>query len=257
MGELLRRIGERVRAERTAHGLTMKQAAVRAGISLRFFAQLEAGRANIAIGRLAQVADALGVAITSLLSSASSGVAPLRLALIGLRGAGKSTIGRMAARELDAAFVELDEVVEKAAGLGLSEIFALHGESYYRRLEERGLQKILAGDKPVVLALSGGIVGNRETFALVKDRCTTVWLKARPDDHMKRVLMQGDRRPIANRVDAMSEMRSILAAREPLYAQADITIDTSRRTPERAVEQLVRALSRRRAARHPSGKNVR
>lgn len=244
--ELLRQVGARVRRRRTERGWTAREAAARSALSLRFYAQLEAGQANIAIGRLAQVAEALDVPLEQLVAEAPAAV-PARkaaIALLGLRGAGKSTLGKAAARRLGLDFVELDERIEERAGLRLAEIFALHGEAYYRRLSLECLRDLLEDGRPRVLAMPGGIVGDAEAFELVRRRCTTAWLRARPEDHMERVRQQGDRRPMADRPNAMAELRSLLVAREPLYALSDITVDTSRHDRERAERALVARLQR-------------
>ena len=244
--ELLKRVGARVRHARGERRLTMRELAERAGLSLRLIAQLEAGEANIAIGRLAAVAAALGVRLEGLVAEAADAAAGERpVALIGLRGAGKSAIGPRVAEALGVPFVELDDRIEEAAGMRVAEIFSLHGEAYYRRLERECLEALLDGGRPSVIALSGGIVGNEEAFALARRRCATVWLKARPEDHMRRVLGQGDRRPVADRPDAMAELRAILASREPLYQLADVTVDTSKHDLEGAVELVLERL-------HPS-----
>ena len=213
-----------MRRARTALGMTLRELAEASGLSLRFVSQLEAGEANIAVGRLAAVAAALGLPLSELVAEDAR---PQAIALLGLRGAGKSTAGPRVARALGLEFVELDEKIEEAAGLKLSELFALHGEAYYRRLEGRALAELLADGKARVIALPGGVVNNEEAWALARRHCTTVWLRADPEDHMDRVLLQGDRRPMADRPNAMAELRAILAAREPLYAEADLTVDTS------------------------------
>jgi XRE family aerobic/anaerobic benzoate catabolism transcriptional regulator len=241
--EVIRRVGARVRHARAERRLTMREVAERSGISLRFLSQLEAGDANIAIGRLAAVATALGVSLADLVAE-DAPAASRDVALLGLRGAGKSTIGPRLAEALGAPVVELDERIEEAAGLRVAEIFSLHGEGYYRRLERECLEAVLDDGRPSVVALSGGIVHNEEAFGLARRRCATVWLKARPEDHMRRVLDQGDRRPVANRPDAMAELRAILAAREPLYGLADVTVDTSRVAADDAVRDVLHALGR-------------
>lgn len=275
--DLLARLGGRVRQLRKERGLTARALAERAGLSLRFVAQLEAGQANIAVLRLEAVARALGVSAAGLVAEAPDvdangargrldallagrssdelercvaaveaalGQARRRgVALLGLRGAGKSSLGPRLAAALGIAFVELDDRIEEAAGLSLTELFALHGEGYYRRLEVQVLSTLLAAGKPFVVALGGGIVQNDEAFRLARAHCTTVWLRARPEDHMQRVLAQGDRRPIAGRDDAMAELEAILAAREPLYRQAELTVDTSHHG-ERTFDALLRAVTR-------------
>jgi XRE family aerobic/anaerobic benzoate catabolism transcriptional regulator len=163
------------------------------------------------------------------------------VALLGLRGAGKSTIGPKLAERLGLPFVELDRVIEQAAGLSLAELFELHGEAYYRRLERETLGTLLSGGG-VVVATGGSLVSDRETYQMLRERATTVWLRARPEDHFSRVLTQGDRRPMAAHPHAMSELKALLAARERLYAQADHTVDTSALTVDAAVDELARTL---------------
>lgn len=259
--ELLSRIGTRVRRLRGGHGWTLRELAERSGLSQRFMSQLEGGQANIAVGRLHSVAEALGVSLAELVEEqrASEDQALVRIerllrgrepeelqrclhaveatlgqqrrtlvALLGLRGAGKSTLGPKVAQSLGLPFVELDERIEQTAGLSLGEVFALHGEPYYRRLEGQCLASLVAEGRPCVVALPGGVVQNDEAFRLIKTHATTVWLKASPEDHMQRVVAQGDRRPMADREDAMAELRALLAAREPLYRQADLSLDTTR-----------------------------
>src|SRR6185369_17124850 len=161
------------------------------------------------------------------------------IALLGLRGAGKTTIGRRLARRLHVPFVELDRRIEEAAGLALDEIFALHGEEYYRRLERETLDGVLREAQPLVLATGGGIVTRADTFAALRRRALTVWLRADSEDHWNRVVQQGDRRPMADHPQAMADLRGLLASREPLYAQAAHTIDTSTLDVDRSVDALV------------------
>jgi XRE family aerobic/anaerobic benzoate catabolism transcriptional regulator len=165
------------------------------------------------------------------------------IALLGLRGAGKTTIGRRLARRLRVPFIELDRRIERAAGLTVGEIFSLHGEEYYRRLERQALEAILDAGRPVVLATGGGLVTSPDTYTLLRRRALTIWLRAQPEDHWNRVVQQGDRRPMADHPQAMAELRRLLASRESLYAEATHTIDTSRLGIEgtmRAVEALAR-----------------
>ena len=142
------------------------------------------------------------------------------VALLGLRGAGKTTIGKQLARRLRVRFVELDRRIEKAADMSLAELFSLYGEDYYRRLERETLAAVLAEKRPMVLATGGGIVASPDTYALLKKSAVTVWLRAEPEDHWNRVVRQGDRRPMADHPQAMADLRALLAAREPLYAAA-------------------------------------
>lgn len=240
-GDILETLGRRVRVARTARGWTIRELAEHSGLSLRFLVQLETGRANISVKRLADVAEALRLSPADLLSG---GDAPPRvIALLGLRGAGKTTIGRLLARRLRMRFVELDRRIEKAADMTLAELFSLYGEQYYRRLEHDTLAALLAEPRAVVLATGGGLVAAPDTFALLKASATTVWLRATPEDHWNRVVRQGDRRPMADHPQAMADLRALLAAREPLYATADRTVDTSGR-PVRSIVDEIAALSR-------------
>jgi XRE family aerobic/anaerobic benzoate catabolism transcriptional regulator len=167
------------------------------------------------------------------------------IALVGLRGAGKSTIGSAVAKRLGIGFVELDVLVEKEANLSLAELFSLHGEGYYKRLAYDQVLRLLARNEPVVVATGGSIVTDAETWQLLKRRSHTVWLKATPDDHWKRVLGQGDTRPMANRASAMAELRSILSIRSPLYAEAAQTVDTSSIRVNEAVRLIAGAIAKK------------
>jgi len=239
---LLAGLGRRVRELRTGQGLTLKELGGRAGLSPRFLVQIESGEANVSVRSLAGLARALGTTAASLLSG-PGGEADLPIvALLGLRGGGKSTIGRRLARRLHVPFVELDRRVEAAAGLSLGEIFALHGEAYYRRLERDALEEVLGEDRPLVLATGGGLAASPETWALLRRRALTIWLRADPEDHWNRVVRQGDRRPMADHPQAMAELRRLLASREPLYAQAHHVVETSGCDADRvlmAVESVV------------------
>lgn len=237
-------LGRAVRAARAGRELTLAQLSDRAGVSLRFLAQLEAGQGNISVVRLCDVAAALGTTASLLLSSAEAGPArSLRVALLGLRGAGKSTVGPELARRLGASFVELDQLVEQSAGMSLAEVFELKGTTHYRRLERDALQQILSDDSPAVIATGGSIVSDPRTFALLRKGATTVWLKARPEDHMDRVRAQGDERPMRDRQNAMAELRALLRSRAPLYTSADHVVDTSNRTVRATVDDLCRLLT--------------
>jgi XRE family aerobic/anaerobic benzoate catabolism transcriptional regulator len=245
----LETLGERVRKRREALGLTQRQLAVRAELSLRFLAQLEAGEGNISLLRFAQLARALGLSASALLHEAEGPDAePIPapgpvVALVGLRGAGKSTIGKRLARQLRVPLVELDARIEQAAGLKLSQIFELHGEAYYRRLERETLRRVLEETPALVIATGGSIVNDRETWRLLRERSTTVWLRARPEDHWNRVVEQGDQRPMAQNPHAFAELRALLAAREPLYATATHAVDTSQLGLEGTVAKIANLLS--------------
>jgi XRE family aerobic/anaerobic benzoate catabolism transcriptional regulator len=241
---LLGTLAGRVRRMRTDAGWTLRELAGRASLSPRFLVLVESGHANISVLKLAHLASALGTTPAALLAAPEGEAERPVIALLGLRGAGKSTIGRRLARRLRIPFVELDRRVEEAAGLGLDEIFALHGEEYYRRLEREALERLLEEGREVVLATGGGIVAAPETYALLRRRAVTVWLRADPQDHWNRVVQQGDRRPMADHPQAMAELRRLLATRQPLYAEAAHTVDTSRLDLEAAVRAVEAAVRR-------------
>ena len=277
--DLLPAVGGAVRRLREQRGLSRRALSEKSGVSERFLADLEGGSGNISVSRLGDVARALGTSAGSLLTEAEGrvpyatsallaglsreelneaerwlrarftqdGAEPL-VALVGLRGAGKSTIGRALAQRLSLPFFELDGLVEQAAGLSLAGIFSLHGEAYYRRLAREVLTRFLAETEAGVLATGGGLVLDREAWKLLQKRCRTVWLQATPDDHWQRVLAQGDERPSAASPQARDELRALLKAREPLYAQADVAVDTSRLGVAGAVREIVKHLEHRRAA---------
>jgi XRE family aerobic/anaerobic benzoate catabolism transcriptional regulator len=242
--ELLEALGVAVRARRTDLGLTMRTLADRAGVSERFLAQLEAGEGNISVARLQDVAEALGTSAAGLLASRPAApLAPRRVvALLGLRGAGKSTLGPEVARRLGVPFYELDALVAREAGMPLSTIFEMHGEAWFRRLEHDVLREFLDSHPAAVLATGGSIVTAPDTYAMLRKRATTVWLKARPQDHWDRVLRQGDVRPMRNRANAMAELKALLRARKPLYALSDHVVDTSTATFDEAAARIVAAL---------------
>jgi XRE family transcriptional regulator, aerobic/anaerobic benzoate catabolism transcriptional regulator len=237
---LLSEIGRRVKDRRTSMGWTLKGIAERSGVSTRFLSDLEAGKGNISVVRLASVARALDVEMVTLMPSEEKHAQTVTL--VGLRGAGKSTIGKALAKHLDISFVELDVMIEKEANLSLAELFSLHGEAYYKRLAYEVVMKLFSRKEPMVLSTGGSVVTDPETWQLLRRRSHTVWLKAKPEDHWKRVLGQGDTRPMANRASAMTELRSILSLRSPLYSEAAQTIDTSSIRVAGAVKAIAAAL---------------
>jgi len=240
--EVLLALGRRAREQRKARGWTLREVAERSGVSPRFLVQLEGGRGNISVRRLADVARALETTPSALLAGDDTPAPPV-IALLGLRGAGKTTIGRRLAKRRRVPFVELDKRIEEAADLSLGELFTLHGEDYYRRLEREVLQEVLNEGKPMILATGGGLVASADTFALLRRSAVTVWLRASPEDHWDRVVRQGDRRPMADHPQAMADLRALLGRREPLYALADHGIDTSSVSVDKVVDAIERQLS--------------
>jgi XRE family aerobic/anaerobic benzoate catabolism transcriptional regulator len=240
---LLEGLGVAVRALRSERGLTLKALATRAGVSERFLVQLEQGEGNISVARLEDVAEALGTTGASLLAQAGSTKrdGATAIALVGLRGAGKSSIGAAVAKKLGVPFVELDEAIQREAQMTLSTIFEIHGEAYYRAMERDVLRGYLEAGKPVVIATGGSLVTDPETWGLLRSRARTIWLKATPREHWDRVVAQGDVRPMRGRPKAMNELKQLLASRTPLYEQADVTIDTSGLTPSKIVARIAEA----------------
>jgi XRE family aerobic/anaerobic benzoate catabolism transcriptional regulator len=231
--DLLARVGSRVRTRRRELGWSRKELGERAGLSERFLTMVEAGQGNPSLRSLVEIAEALGTTPVALIEAPNE-----VLALLGLRGAGKSTVGRAVAERLGRTFVELDARVEEAAGLSLAEIWELHGEAYYRRLEREALAKILEATPRAVIATGGGIVAETATWEQLRRGALTVWLKARPEVHWERVVAQGDHRPMANDPLAMKRLRQLLAERHALYRQAHHTVDTSDRTVDEVVAEV-------------------
>ncbi len=282
---LLSGLGGRVRDLRAQRGMTRKILARDSGVSERYLAQLESGSGNGSVLLLAKVAAALNVPVTALLQ-AEARVAPemreinglikrlskpqlktardlllrefdaevrarmRRIALVGLRGAGKSSLGAALAKRLAVPFVELDREVEREANTSLNEIFMLYGQAGYRRHERAALERVLERQPRAVIATGGSIVSETDTYDLLLASCFTVWLKAAPEEHMARVVAQGDTRPMRGNREAMDDLRRILVTRAPLYGRADAVVDTSGRVLDASLEELA-ALAQAQQETHP------
>jgi XRE family aerobic/anaerobic benzoate catabolism transcriptional regulator len=275
----LHRLGERVRVLRNQRGMTRKALAQHAKVSERYLAQLEAGLGNCSIVLLRRIARAIGLPVTQLVhegaepaldlvlltqflerlapemlvearnlvtehfSSASKDLHRRRIALLGLRGGGKSTLGALLAERLGVPFIELDREIERRSGATLSEIFDMFGQETFRRAEREALDDVLRQHRHFVIATSGSIVTEPGTMELLLASCFTVWVRAEPEEHMKRVMAQGDMRPMANSVRAMEDLVSILKSREPLYAKAEVALTTTGKTPEQNLAELLRVIA--------------
>ena len=218
--------------------LTQAELARRAGVSPRFLVQLEKGEGNISVGRLAEVCHTLELSLSDLFQGIGPG-RPNKIALVGLRGAGKSTVGPRLAQQLSCPFVELDERVEEKAGMTLREIFELRGESHYRMLEREVLESVLRDSGEIVIAAGGSVVTASDTWRRLQEGTRTVWLMASPASHLERVRAQGDLRPMRGRPNALAELEAILDERSGLYAQADLHLDTD----GLGIDGVVKALS--------------
>ena len=238
--DFLIQLGERVRAWRAEHGQTRKALASSSGVSERFLAQLEAGEGNISVLRLRALARAMRVPLESLVRESEK---KQLVALLGLRGAGKSTLGAKLAESLKAPFVELDKEVEKEAGAALGEVFALYGQDAFRRFERRALERVLAQHERAVIAVGGSLVTDAASYDLLLNRCRCVWLKTSPQEHMSRVIAQGDMRPFKGRSAALDEIRKLLEDRAALYARAGRSIDTSGKSLKQSLTELKKALA--------------
>jgi XRE family aerobic/anaerobic benzoate catabolism transcriptional regulator len=276
-GDFLRFLGKRVRQVRNRRAMTRKMAAREADVSERHLAQLEAGEGNVSIVLLRRIAAALNVSLVELFSPETDEpvekrliqrflerlpahrledvvfrlmrdfgheekVRRMRIALIGLRGAGKSTLGAKLSQEMDLPFVELDREIEKETGMPLAEIFSLYGQAGYRAIERRTLERVLQENDRAVLSVGGGVVSEKETYDYLLSHCYTVWIKAQPEEHMSRVIEQGDFRAMAGSDRAMEDLRRILEAREPLYRKADMVLDTSGGSVDESFAKLKTAL---------------
>ena len=261
-GSFLRSLGSRVRELRSRRGMTRKQVSQESDVSERHLAQLESGEGNISVVLLQRIAKSLNRPISDFFATQAEepaekrliqrflerlpedrlkdvvsrlvrdfgheeGMRRMRIALIGMRGAGKSTLGAKLAAETNQRFVELDSEIERETGMPLGEIFSLYGQAGFRAIEKRTLERVLKENERAVISVGGGVVSERETFDYLLSNCYAVWIKAQPEEHMSRVMAQGDFRPMAANDQAMEDLRRILEAREPLYRKADLCLDTS------------------------------
>jgi XRE family aerobic/anaerobic benzoate catabolism transcriptional regulator len=219
------------------------------GVSPRYLALLESGDGNISIGLLMRVALALNKKIDWLVSEddpkARKPSRANRVCLIGLRGAGKSTLGKLIGQELSVPFIELNRIIEDLGGMPVGEIMALYGQEGYRKLEAEALEKVSTENEKVILAVAGGIVAEPATYAALLTRFHTIWIKAAPLEHMSRVRAQGDLRPMEGTADALAQLRAILLNREALYERALAQLDTSDRTVDNSLKQLLDLLKSR------------
>ena len=241
IARLTRQIGERLRRARQDRKLTRRELSEKSGVSQRYLAQVEAGQGNISIALLCKLGVALGLPVVWFLEDQHQGVdtaAASRIALIGLRGAGKSTLGAALGEKLGIPFAELNDLIEQQSGMTVADLIALYGPEGYRRLEGQALQSVISQPGPMVLAVAGGIVEAPETYELLLAHFRTVWLRASPAEHMARVRAQGDHRPMAGNPAAMDELRSILVSREADYARAGAVLDTSGETRPASLERL-------------------
>lgn len=245
---LLEALASKIREARKRRGLSLEEAARRASLSRRFLVEIEAGRTNPSIGKLAALASAFGVPLRELCDLPLGGAPPHRIALLGLRGAGKSTIGKLLADRLEVPFCELDDRIQDAAGLTVTEIFELHGASGYRRLEAEALEDWLAHYGTGVLAVPGGLVTSSDTYERLRSTCRTVWLQTTPQEHWDRVVAQGDLRPMRGNPKAMNQLCALLEDRIPLYQKAEVHFETTASTPLQVADSLVEALNPQKAA---------
>lgn len=276
-GDFLLFLGKRVRELRNRRGVTRKMMAKEADVSERHLAQLEAGEGNVSIVLLRRIAAALHVSLAELFAvetetrhekiliqrflerlpahrveDAMSRLMRefgneergrrLRVALVGIRGAGKSTLGSRLSEEMKIPFIELDQEIEKDTGMPLGEIFSLYGQTGYREIEKRLLERVLHEHERGILSVGGGVVSEKETYDYLLANCYTIWIKARPEEYMARVIAQGDFRVMGGSNRAMEDLRRILEAREPLYRKADMYLDTSGNSVDESFAKLKAAL---------------
>lgn len=234
---LLNTLGQRLRARRKELQYSQAKVAKKSGVSLRFLADVEMGRSNISVLRLAEICAALQIPLAELLRGLGSNGAQM-LSLVGMRGGGKSTIGRALAADLQVTFLELDQLIAEQAQMPLSEIFSMGGMALYREYESTTLQKLFESGKPIILATGGSLVLDVQNWSRLRGYSRTVWLRCAPEVYLERVREQGDWRPMQGYSDALDEVKSILQEREKLYAQADLIVDTDTNTIAESVGQL-------------------
>jgi XRE family aerobic/anaerobic benzoate catabolism transcriptional regulator len=273
-------VGRLLRSARAKRGMTRRQLAEQSGASERYLAQIEGGQGNPSVIVLKAIAEALDLSIIDLLprtdgrsetlerivdvlrrmpQSELPAIADLiegraalatdraqRIALIGLRGAGKSTLGKRLATKLGAPFIELDRMIEREYGASAPDLIEIAGIATFRRYERACLERVIGNHDVAVIATAGGIVANPDTYALLLRRTHTIWLKARPDDHMRRVMAQGDFRPMARNREAMADLIAILEARRADYARAEAELDTSGDTVDESFAKLEKVAARHR-----------
>ncbi len=273
-------VGGLVRSARAKRGITRRQLAEQSGASERYLAQIESGQGNPSVTILKGIADALDVPVAELLPGAGgrgkafgrildllAGVPPSelaaiadliegrtsadlaadrarRIALVGLRGAGKSTLGRKLAERLGVPFIELDRLIEQEYGTRISDLVEIAGVATFRRYERGCLERVIAEHAAAVIATAGGIVSSPETYGLLLRRTHTVWIKARPEEHMRRVMAQGDFRPMAQNREAMADLMAILDARSADYARAEAELDTSGDDAQQSFAKLIEIATR-------------
>lgn len=271
----LKGLGERIRAGRAQHGMARHSLAKHSGVSQRFLAQLEAGEGNPSVMVLRQIAQSLGMSLVDIVAdeeprpleqalivqtlnrlSPEELVEARRLlverfarkkvdktqyiALIGLRGAGKSTLGAALADHLKVPFIVLDREVEREYGATIGQILDLHGQAGYLRYERQCLERVFAEHPRAVIEIGGGLAADTEALDLLLETTQTVWVKASPEEHMRRVIEQGDLRPIAQSKEAMEDLRAILKAREPYYRRAALHLNTSKKTVAQSLKALIK-----------------
>ncbi len=274
--QFLQRVGDKVRSYRARRGMTRKILAHDSLVSERYLADLEQGKGNISISLLRQVANSLGADVSELVSTkpeqspelslimqflseltndeqqkalgmlynqfSRQGNIHRRIALIGLRGAGKTSLGTLLEKNFDLPFIRLADQIEKLAGMSISEVFSLSGQSGYQRLEEKALMSSLNEYQRCCLETGGSIVSEPKTLNLLLTNCFVIWVKATPEEHMQRVIDQGDLRPMADNKEAMHDLQQILIERSPFYEKADAVLDTSGKSVDESFQELTQLL---------------